>query len=122
MSTAGSLKQQPNGTWSFVTNVVPGPVGARRQARKRGFATKKEAQEALDELRTGVRKGTYVPASHQSLSAYLDGWLEGLPTSGLRPSTIDGTAGTCSTCGLLSAAVGSTSSRPGTLTVSTANS
>jgi integrase len=90
MSTAGSLKQQPNGTWSFVTNVVPGPVGARRQARKRGFATKKEAQEALDELRTGVRKGTYVPASHQSLSAYLDGWLEGLPTSGLRPSTIDG--------------------------------
>ena len=90
MSTAGSLKQQPNGTWSFVVDIASGPDGGRRQARKRGFATKKEAQAALDEVRTGVRKGAYVPPARRTLNEYLDGWLEGLPTSGLRPTTIEG--------------------------------
>ena len=32
MSTAGSIKQQPNGTWAFVVDIASGPDGGRRQA------------------------------------------------------------------------------------------
>ena len=46
MSTAGSIKQQPNGTWSFVVD-VPSPNGGRQQLRRRGFPTKKAAQAEL---------------------------------------------------------------------------
>jgi len=43
MSTAGSIKQQPNGTWAFVVD-VPSPNVGRQQLRRRGFATKKAAK------------------------------------------------------------------------------
>src|ERR1035438_5951134 len=46
VSTAGSIKQQPNGTWSFVVD-VPAPNGGRQQLRHRGFKTKREAQAEL---------------------------------------------------------------------------
>lgn len=41
--TGGSVKR--DGTrWMFVVD-VPGPAGRRKQVRRRGFATKKEAQD-----------------------------------------------------------------------------
>ena len=46
MSTAGSITRASNGTWSFVVD-VPGANGKRRQVRRRGFVTKKEAQAEL---------------------------------------------------------------------------
>ena len=47
-------------TWSFVTDLGVDANGKRKQARRRGFATKKEAQAALDVLRMDVTKQTYV--------------------------------------------------------------
>ena len=48
----------------------------RRQARRRGFATKKAAQDALDELRSSARQGTFVAPAKTTLGAYLtDEWL-----------------------------------------------
>jgi integrase len=89
VSTAGSLKQQPNGTWSFVVNVVPGPDGVRRQARKRGFATKKDAQAALDEVRTSVRRASYVAPAKMTVDGYFKAWVKGLPATGMRTSSIE---------------------------------
>ncbi len=67
-----------------------GEDGKRRQTRRRGFRTKKAAQEALDKLRGSVTTQSYVVPAKQTLGEYLAGWLAGLPTQGLRPSTVDG--------------------------------
>lgn len=86
---AATPQQESNGTWGFVTDVGEGPDGKRRQARRRGFATKKAAQQELDRLRVNVHDNAYVAPARQSLAEYLGAWLETLPTAGRRPSTID---------------------------------
>lgn len=43
MSTQGSVRKDDNGTWSFVVDLAPPGSAKRKQVRRRGFATKKEA-------------------------------------------------------------------------------
>lgn len=75
-SAAIPRKDQNTGTWWFVVDLPAGPGGTRRQAKRRGFATKKDAQAALDDLRVGGRQGTYVAPARQSFTAFLrDDWL-----------------------------------------------
>lgn len=87
---AGPRRDEKTGTWGFVVDLGAGPDGERRQARRRGFATKREAQEALDRLRISARDQTYVEPHRMTLATYLDGWCAGLATSGRSPSTVDG--------------------------------
>ena len=87
---AGPKRDEKAGTWGFVVDLGAGPDGDRRQARRRGFATKREALEALDRLRISARDQTYIEPHRISLAAYLDGWCAALPTSGRSPSTVDG--------------------------------
>ena len=89
MSTRGSIKKAPNGTWSFVVD-LPAVGGERKQLRRRGFATKKEAQAELTRLTSDLQRGTFVRPTRDRLGAYLETWLEGLPAAGRRPSTIAG--------------------------------
>ena len=85
MSTQGSIKRDASGKWFFVVDMSSAD-GKRRQVRKRGFATKKEAQAELSELQHQVRSGGYVEPSKQSFGAFLTEWLEVIrPT--VRPST-----------------------------------
>jgi integrase len=73
---AGPRKEVANGTWWFVVDLPPGSGGRRRQAKRRGFRTKAEAQAAIDALRTSSRQGTYVAPARQTLGEYLrDDWL-----------------------------------------------
>ena len=73
---AGPRKDPTNGAWWFVVDLPPGPDGRRRQAKRRGFKTKAEAQAALDELRVAGRQGTYVPPARQRLGEFLTAdWL-----------------------------------------------
>jgi integrase len=88
-TSAAPRRDEANGTWWFVVDLGAGPDGKRRQAKRRGFRTKKLAQEELDKLRREVTTSTYVAPARQSLGEYLDKWLAGLPNSGLRASTID---------------------------------
>jgi integrase len=83
-------KQGPDGRWSFVVDAGVGPDGRRRQAKRRGFATKREASAELDRLRGQARTKSYTPPAKVTVRQYLDEWLASLPTSGLRPSTVDG--------------------------------
>ena len=79
-------KDTATGTWYFVVD-LPSPDGKRRQIRRRGFATKKEAKAALDGLTEDVRHGLHVDRNRLTLGQYLaDQWL---PTRGLSPSTIE---------------------------------
>lgn len=76
MTTASPRRDPNTGTWWFVVDLPPGPSGRRRQAKRRGFPTKKAAQEALDGIRVAARKGGYVPPARQRLGEFLvDDWL-----------------------------------------------
>jgi integrase len=87
----GGPQKDSNGTWSFVVDIGIDPAtGKRRQARRRGFATKRAAQEELDRLRVVAHDRLYVAPSKQTVAEYLQMWLAALPASGLRPSTVDG--------------------------------
>lgn len=76
-----------NGSWWFVVDLPPGGDGKRRQAKRRGFRTKAEAQAALDELRVGVRRGTYVAPVRQTFGDFLtNDWLPAIRAT-IEPST-----------------------------------
>ena len=85
---AAAPKQDPKtGLWGFVVDVSPGPDGERRQARRRGFRTKREAQEALDILRGEVRHHGYVAPTNQTVREFLvDDWLPAVKGT-LQPSS-----------------------------------
>lgn len=73
--------QEPNGTWAFIVDLGPGLDAKgvwreRRQARRRGFPTRKAAQAAMDELRVSARYGTFVAHQRQTVREFLqDDWL-----------------------------------------------
>ncbi len=75
-------------TWSFVVDLGVGTNGKRQQARRRGFATKKAAQAALDRLRVNAREGTHVAIDRMTLGEYLDQWGETLAVAGRKPGTV----------------------------------
>lgn len=75
MSAKGSIKRDANGTYSFVVDLGRKMDGKRHQARRRGFATKKVADEALTALKEAHRRGEIIQNSDQPLSEFLDYWL-----------------------------------------------
>ena len=87
MSTQGSITRDSSGRWQFIVD-VPGPNGRRRQIRRRGFATKKLAQDVLARLLADSQRGLFVEPSRLTVGAYLlEDWLPAR-----RPSLRDSTA------------------------------
>ncbi|MGI8492482.1 MAG: site-specific integrase [Acidimicrobiales bacterium] len=75
-TSATPKKDDATGKWYFVVDLGQGGDGGRRQAKRRGFLTKKAANEELNKLREGVRTATYVPPRRQTLGNYLaEDWL-----------------------------------------------
>lgn len=82
----GSVKRSGGG-WGFVFD-VPTIDGRRRQVRRRGFRTKREAQEALDVERARARGGELVTPTRVTVGQYLVGtWLP-MVERNVRPSTM----------------------------------
>jgi integrase len=74
------------GTWFYVVDIATAN-GKRQQLHKRGFATKKEAEEAEAKVVADQARGTFVRPSRVTLGAFLlDEWLPA-KSAGLRPST-----------------------------------
>jgi integrase len=69
----------------FYKCAITRPDGTRKTIVKRGFETKKAAQDAMREALTASRKGGYAEPSKQLTGDYLNGWLNGLR---LAPSTV----------------------------------
>lgn len=90
MSRAGSIKRDASGRWGFVVDTTPPGAARRRQVRKRGYKTKREAQEALTATLAAVQAGGFVAPDRMTVGQYLDRWLETRPAAGLRPSTVAG--------------------------------
>ncbi|HUR23471.1 MAG TPA: tyrosine-type recombinase/integrase [Acidimicrobiales bacterium] len=79
----------PTGRWWFVADIGADQDGRRRQARRRGFASKREAQAELDAMRMQVRERTYVAPKRQSFGAFVtDDWLPAVAVK-LEPSTLE---------------------------------
>ena len=87
MSRGGSVRKESNGTWTFVVD-LPGGTSGRRQVRRRGFPSRREAQTALTLLLASVQQGSFVKRDRLTVEAYLNQWMEGLPSSGRSVSTI----------------------------------
>jgi len=95
-AASAAPRQDPlTGKWWFIVDGGCGADGKRRQVRRRGFRTKGLAQEELDKVRGQARTASYVPPAKLTVKEYLTQWLAGLPSTGLRPSTVDGYRRNC---------------------------
>ncbi|HYT81777.1 MAG TPA: tyrosine-type recombinase/integrase, partial [Actinomycetota bacterium] len=81
-------------TWEFIVDIGLHPVtGRSRQKSKSGFATKKEAESALQELIRYVDAGGDPSPERIGLTDYLHRWLDHQRTRGIRSRTLDGYEG-----------------------------
>jgi integrase len=72
----GTVDKEGN-SWFYVVDLGKDEYGKRKRKKKRGFKTKKEAQQALTKLLHEVNSGTYVEPSNMKYEAFLQEWLEG---------------------------------------------
>jgi hypothetical protein len=68
------------GTWSYRLDLGFDDVGKRRQREIGGFATKKEAQAALNDALSDVQRGTFVAPSRTTVREFLELWIDGVKT------------------------------------------
>ncbi|WP_454174976.1 site-specific integrase [Gordonia sputi] len=84
----GSVKNSGS-SWGYVVDLGRDPAtGKRRQERKRGFRTKREAVEALDERLGEIRTGVVAVDQRLTLAQYLESWLAAKESAGVRPTTL----------------------------------
>lgn len=84
----GSIRQSVNGTWFFVVDITQ-PGGERRQTRRRGFATRREAQRELTRVLTSVDDRAYVEPKRQTVATFLtETWLPAVEHT-IKPSTFE---------------------------------
>lgn len=74
MEMKGSVKKEGN-SWYYVFSLENEVNGKRKQKKKRGFKTKKEAQKALAEAINDLNKGTFIEQSNIKYNDYLDQWF-----------------------------------------------
>lgn len=87
------ITKNSRGTWEFVVDLGNDPAtGKRRQARRSGFRTKKEAEEELRRLQNEADKGVVVKKREGNITfeEFSQDWLEWYAaTAGVKPSTIE---------------------------------
>lgn len=73
----GSVKKdKKTGKYFYIVDIGIDPLtGKRKQKKKRGFTSKKEAESALTKLLSEVHTGTYVEPSNLSYGEYLENWF-----------------------------------------------
>jgi integrase len=72
---AGSVKKDGS-SWYYILELGYGSNGKRKQKKKRGFKTKKEAQAALVTAENELLKGTYIEPSKVLYRDYLHDWMK----------------------------------------------
>jgi integrase len=88
----GSVRKDPRrGTWYVIADVADVGALQRKQVRRRGFATEREAHRALTKLLGELDGGNYVsPDLKTTLTEYVEEtWLPSLVVRNRRPSTLE---------------------------------
>lgn len=65
----GSIRQSANGSWFFVVDITQ-PGGERRQTRRRGYATRRDAQRELTRVLTSIDDRAYVEPKRQTVALF----------------------------------------------------
>ncbi len=71
---ASIKKNEKTKKWEFVFDYYVN--GKRKQVRRRGFDSKREANDCLVELQNEVQQGDFVEPSQMTVSQFMDDWLE----------------------------------------------
>ena len=79
------LKSRRHGTWGYVLDVPAKPPRKRTQMRRGGFASRKEAQAALDKLKQRLGQGQEIN-DRETVGEWLRTWLASKRS--VRPSTL----------------------------------
>lgn len=79
--------KKAHGRWYYVVDVDEAAAGKRRQERKGGFASKDDAQEALNKVLNAVTTGSYAHDERKTVAAFLTEWLADKRANGLRETT-----------------------------------
>ncbi|MGH2603555.1 MAG: hypothetical protein ACRDJ9_29740, partial [Dehalococcoidia bacterium] len=74
-------------SWAYKVDVAP-PGAPRDRKHKAGFATKREALAAMNELQAGVARGAYVAPTRMTVRVFLEEWLLSAKAR-LRPGAYD---------------------------------
>lgn len=78
----------PSVSWGFILDIGKDAEGKRRQRRRTGFATERDADRALQELLTSLGDGTAIAPSSVTVAEYLTGqWLPAVQPPNLRETT-----------------------------------
>lgn len=87
------LTKRSHGTWAFVVDIAR-EGDPRKQVKRSGFATKKDAEAELERVISLAREGVSVDGGKMTTGEWLDFWLKdrtapigSLGASQLRPST-----------------------------------
>lgn len=74
----GALRKprSPGASRGYRIDLGVDDAGKRRQRQVGNFATKREAQAALNEALAGLQKGTYVTPSKQTVRDFLETWID----------------------------------------------
>lgn len=83
----GSVKRDNKGMWMYVVDVPRNLDGKRRQRRRRGFLTRKAAEEALRQFLGHLDRGGDPFGDRTTFAEYIDGWLEHHSTQ-VEPKTL----------------------------------
>src|SRR5690349_8272485 len=81
---AGSVTRQGT-SWQFIVDLGIDGNGRRKQYRRRGFPTKKAAQNAMLEAQSLLLRGELATPGRRTLASYAAQWLEAVHAS-LEPS------------------------------------
>lgn len=83
----GSVKQADNGSWYFIIDVPSAELDAngkpkRKQTRRRGFKTRRDAQAELTRTLGTLEQQTYVAPANQTLAQFLTTtWLPAIEST-----------------------------------------
>lgn len=83
--TCPQLRNSRHGSWYYVVELPPDAKGRRRQQRRGGYASERDAQRALAAVAQQIAANRYVDPTRLTVRAYLTEWLAG--KGNLRPST-----------------------------------
>lgn len=78
-------------TWTYMVDVGTDPkTGKRKQKKKRGFETKKEAEKSMAEVIVQAENGSYMDETNMTFEVFAENWFDMYKNSGrVKESTAD---------------------------------
>lgn len=92
---AGSIRKRADGRWEARFTAGFDPVSGKQVQKSVYGRTQKEVREKLTQITTELDDGTYMEPSKDTLSEWLDTWLETYVRYSVKPYTMDAYQRSC---------------------------